>query len=142
MLAERWTGEVQIVALDDVYPGWDGLRQGSEVIRESVLTPHGAGEPAHWRRWDWGADRYDRADSAAPGTALIVEGSGVLTAASAPLATVSVWLESPEKSRRDRALERDGDAYRPHWERWAAQEQAHLDRDAPRDRATIVIDVP
>ena len=77
-----------------------------------------------------------------PGTGLIVEGSGVLTPASAALADVRIWLESPAGSRRERALRRDGDTYRPHWERWAAQEDTHLALDHPRHWATLVAEVP
>lgn len=142
MIAARWHGPVQVVALDDLYPGWDGLRQGADVVRDLVLSPHAAGDRAQWQRWDWNAGRYDVVDAADPRTALIVEGSGVLTAASASLATVTVWLESPEASRRKRALDRDGDTYRPHWARWAAQEDAHLGDDLPQTHASIVVNIP
>ena len=41
---------------------------------------------------------------------------------------LTVWLQLPEAQRRRRALARDGEIYRPHWERWAAQEDALLTR--------------
>ncbi|MFT3799262.1 hypothetical protein [Microbacterium sp.] len=143
MLRERWRGAVRVVALDDLYPGWDGLARGAEAARRDVVEPHAAGRTAQWHRWDWAADAYGaEVEAVSADTALIIEGSGVLTPASATLADVRVWLESPAQSRRHRALGRDGDTYRPHWERWAAQEDVHLAADDPRALADIVVDVP
>ncbi|WP_424445786.1 hypothetical protein [Microbacterium sp. CH-015] len=142
LIAADWPSPVRVVALDDIYPGWDGLAQGAETAREEILAPHRAGRPARWRRWDWSAQRQGESDAVGPGTGLIVEGSGVLTPASAALADVRIWLESPAGSRRERALRRDGDTYRPHWERWAAQEDIHLARDHPRHWATLVAEIP
>ena len=80
--------------------------------------------------------------TARPDLPLIVEGCGAITAASAARAQIRVWLESPRDARKARALARDGEAYRPHWERWAAQEVRHLADDDPTAHATIVVDVP
>ena len=43
MLVERWpiAGRVQLVALDSIYPGWDGLRDGVERALDGILRPHG-----------------------------------------------------------------------------------------------------
>lgn len=141
-LRDQWAGPVQVIALDDLYPGWDGLADGSALVVERILVPLREGRPARWNRWDWERGEAGPAVETEPGTPLIVEGSGVLTAGSAALAPVRVWLESPDEVRRARALARDGETYRPHWERWAAQEARHLARDSPRERATIVVDVP
>lgn len=73
---------------------------------------------------------------------MIVEGSGILRASTAGLADVRIWVESAEASRKARALARDGDTYRPHWDRWAAQERLHRERDDPRSLATRVVEVP
>jgi hypothetical protein len=49
-------------------------------------------------------------------------------------------MEADPGLRRARGIARDGDAYEPFWDRWAAQEVAVLDRDHTRDRADVVID--
>lgn len=139
---DQWRGPVAIVALDDLYPGWDGLAEGALIVRRRILEPLAAGRAARWRRWDWARSAPGDEMVTPAGIPVIVEGSGVLTAASAALAPVRVWLEAPEGARRERALARDGDTYRPHWDRWAAQERRHLVDDAPRGLATIVVDVP
>lgn len=135
-------GRVQSVALDALYPGWDGLAEGAEIAREQILVPHARGLVGVWQRWDWDAERPAEAHAVDPALPLIVEGSGVLTPRSAGLADVRVWVDAPEASRRQRALARDGDTFRPHWERWARQEQQHLDRHAPHRLATLVCEVP
>ena len=55
---------------------------------------------------------------------LIVEGCGAISRASRALADHAWWLELDDAERKRRALERDGDAFAPHWDRWAAQEDA------------------
>lgn len=124
-----------LVRLDDVYPGWDGLDAAVEHVREHVL---GAASP-RFRRWDWAADRPGSWRVLRPGVPLVVEGSGVLSRENARLATFAVWVELDEAERRRRALARDGDAYAPHWERWAAQEDASVRRERPAALADAVV---
>lgn len=134
-----WRG-VQLLALDSVYPGWDGLAEGSRYAGEVVLDPLRRGEQGVWRRWDWERERRAESHPVDPWMGLVVEGSGILTAANARLADLTVWLEAPEELRKERALRRDGEAYRPHWDRWAAQETAHLALNRPADLATLRLD--
>ena len=133
---------MQLVALDSLYPGWDGLADGVEAARELILRPHARGLIGVWERWDWEASAPAEAHAVDPSLPLIVEGSGLLTAATARLGDVRVWLESPPQSRMRRALQRDGETYRPHWTRWAEQEERHLARDEPTRRATHVFAIP
>ena len=143
-LVAAWplAGRVQSVALDSLYPGWDGLDEGVRLTREQILIPHARGLIGVWQRWDWQTDAPAEAHAVDPALPLIVEGAGILTPATANLGDVRVWVESPAASRRHRALTRDGDAYRPHWDRWATQEQQHIERDAPTRLATHVFAVP
>lgn len=143
-LIARWPrGErVQLVRLDALYPGWDGLRAGVEAASELILQPHARELVGVWQRWDWDADAPAEAYAVDPRLPLIVEGAGILTPDTAPLGDVRVWLESPAASRKRRALARDGDTFRPHWERWAGQEDAHVAAHRPQQLATHVFDVP
>lgn len=135
-------GRVQLVALDSIYPGWDGLEEGVELARELILTPHARGLIGVWQRWDWTVGAPAEAHAVDPSLPLIVEGAGLLTPATARLADVRVWLEAPTASRRTRALDRDGDAFRPHWDRWARQEQRHIATNDPMRLATHIFGVP
>ncbi len=144
LLVAGWPGgaPVQLIALDSLYPGWDGLDEGVRAACETILLPHARGRVGVWRRWDWDAEAPAEAHAVDPSLPLVVEGAGLLTPQTAPLGDVRVWVQAPDASRRRRALDRDGDGYRPHWERWAAQERRHLERDRPVALATVVCDVP
>lgn len=144
LLVARWPqrGRVQSVGLDSLYPGWDGLEAGSEYARSAILVPHARGMIGVWERWDWDASQRAEAHAVDPSLPLIVEGSGILTPASAKLSDVRVWVEAPAASRKRRGLERDGETYRPHWDRWARQESEHAAKNCPEQRATIVIALP
>jgi hypothetical protein len=143
-LVARWPlhGRVQLVALDSLYPGWDGLDEGVRLAREQILVPHARGLIGVWQRWDWDAATTAEAHAVDPSLPLIVEGSGILNPVTARLGDVRVWLESPPASRKLRALTRDGDGFRPHWDQWARQEDAHIARDVPAHSATHIFTIP
>ncbi|MDF2492843.1 MAG: hypothetical protein K0Q58_1421, partial [Microbacterium sp.] len=124
-IAARVPG-LQTVALDDLYPGWDGLAEGAERALQDVLRPHADGRVGRWRRWDWGGSRYAESHDVDPRRPLLIEGSGLLTRRSAPLGDVCVWMELPDDVRRRRALARDGATFEPHWDQWALQEDRHI----------------
>ncbi|WP_229123805.1 cobalt ABC transporter [Enemella evansiae] len=126
----------RVVSLDDCYPGWDGLAAGAAMVTADILS-----DRAGYRRWDWDRNRPGEWVPLDPAADLIIEGCGAITRASVALASVSVWLELSEPVRRQRALARDGAAYEPHWERWAAQERRHWLQDRPRDLADLVIEL-
>ncbi|HEY2643162.1 MAG TPA: ATP-binding protein [Galbitalea sp.] len=115
----------ELVRLEDVYRGWDGLEAASEAVASDIL---GAGR---WQRWDWIAGapaEWHEIDTERP---LIVEGCGALSHTNRALATFGIWIELDEPTRKARALARDGDTYAPHWDRWAAQEQEFFERERP-----------
>lgn len=143
-LADLWpvAGRPQLIALDSIYPGWDGLDAGVERATEWILRPHGRGLLGTWRRWDWEEQADAESHAVDPALGVVLEGCGLLNPTTAGLSDVRVWVDAPERSRRARALARDGDAYRPHWDRWAAQERLHIERDDPRRRATRIVDIP
>ena len=131
-LVEGWPGS-QLVRLDDLYPGWDGLDRGSVGVA-SILTT------ARWRAWDWSAEApgsWHQLDASFP---IVIEGVGAISRSSRALADVAVWVDLDDATRKSRALHRDGDAYAPFWERWAAQEQRFLARENPRTLASMVVD--
>lgn len=126
----------QLVRLDDLYPGWGGLRAGARIVADQVLRPT---EPG-WHRWDWSADVEAEWHPIDPAQPLVVEGCGALSRASAPHATLRVWVELDAATRRQRALARDGVVYERYWGLWAAQEDAYLAEEDPRALADVEID--
>lgn len=73
-----------------------------------------------------------------PGQRLVVEGIGALTPTNRALADLGIWVDADDTERKRRALERDGETYRPHWDRWATQEDAFIARFHPRACADLI----
>lgn len=128
----------QLVSMDDFYPGWDGLAAASAIVASDVLHPTRPG----YRRWDWAASRPGAWRDIDPHAPLIVEGCGAITPFSVKRASFALWLDCPVATRKRRGIERDGEVFAAQWERWAAQERAHVARDRPRDLADVVAEVP
>jgi uridine kinase len=123
----------ELVRLDDMYPGWDGLEAASAMVGADVL------EHARWRRWDWADDVPAEWHSIDPARPLVVEGCGALSHTNRSLATFGIWIELDEPTRKLRALARDGEAYVPYWDRWAAQERAFFERERPDLLADVIL---
>lgn len=143
-VAQRWpiTGRPQLISLDSLYPGWDGLDAGVARATERILLPHARSLHGTWNRWDWDLQADAESHAVDPALGIILEGCGALTPVTARLADIGVWVEAPDTVRRRRALDRDGEGFRPHWERWAQQELRHIERDDPRSLATIQVTIP
>lgn len=126
----------QILHLDSLYPGWDGLAQGSAAV--VVALREGGFHPYDWHAGEFAASWI----ALEPDRPLIIEGCGALTQANlvavrgwasqaASPEVRAIWLECDETLRRERALARDGESFAPYWERWAAQEAAHYSVHEP-----------
>lgn len=138
-LAAR-TGAIQ-VHLEFLYPGWDGLQAGIDLLESSLLRPLEAGRQAVVPQWDWYAMDWSEPLYIEPGHPLIVEGVGAASRSVRRVAAASVWLELDDVSRRARALERDWDSFGPHWDHWAVQEDALMLREGLPGAADIIVDV-
>jgi len=125
----------QLVRLDEFYPGWDGLESGSAAVSDDVLAPVSPG----WRRWDWTTETTAEWHEIDPSLPLVIEGSGCLSRANRARATFGIWVELDAPTRKQRALARDGEAYAPHWDRWAAQERAFGERERPWEIADLIL---
>ena len=128
-----------LVHLDDLYRGWTGLSAALRPLCEEVLTPLSRGEEGAYTAWDWAGERLGRRVPVPATDVVIVEGVGSLVPGCAHLLDLRVWLEAPTQVRRERALRRDGDVFAPHWEEWAAQEDA-LFPAGHRPAADVVVD--
>lgn len=127
----------RVVSLDEFYPGWSGLAAASAIAADLVVA-HAAGETGVYRPWDWVRDEWAPEERAVdPSCPLIIEGCGALTPRAAASATCAVWLDGDPVVRRERALARDGETFRPHWAAWARQEDVHIDAHDPAVLATI-----
>jgi uridine kinase len=128
-----------VVSLEDLYGGWDGLERGIDLLVSQVLEPLADGRVARVPRFDWVAGEWAEPVTLEPPEILIVEEAGAGARRAAVYESVLVWLEAPPFVRKKRALERDGDVFAPHWEQWAAQEEAMLARERTPERANLIL---
>jgi len=134
--------EVTVLRLEDIYPGWDGLRAGIDIFGKDVLPKLAAGEPATYPTWDWHADGGPAPGpevTTEPSEVMICEGVGVGAREYREFLDVLIWLRVPDQVRYERAMSRDGETYRNHWDAWATQERRLLDRDQIYDAADLVL---
>lgn len=126
---------LQLVRMDDLYPGWDGLEAGSQHVHDYIL----AAKIRRWRRWDWAAGEAAEWRVLDPSRPVLIEGCGALSRANWALSAYAVWVELDEDARRERVRARDGDTWADRWDEWAAQEQTFIDREDPASLADVVI---
>ncbi len=132
--------EPTLVHMDDLFPGWDGLAAAVPLLSAQIVAPLVAGRPARYRRYDWDRHAYAEEHDLGRPAVLVVEGVASGAQPVARHATMVIWVEAPPAERLRRGIDRDGESYRPHWERWARQEQAHFAADGTRERADLRID--
>ena len=130
-------GGPPVLHMDDLYPGWDGLAAAVPLLHEQVVSPLAAGRAACYCRYDWHREEFAEKCELEMPELLIVEGAGCGARVIAERAVLLVWVEAPRNVRFRRGIARDGETYRPHWERWAHQEAAHFAAEATACRADL-----
>lgn len=128
-----------VVHMDELLPGWDGLAQAAGLLTGQVLRPLADGGPAGYRRWDWIASNWAERVEVPSTPLLIVEGCASTVGPARDYVAIRVWIEAAHDVRMSRGIERDGETYRPNWERWAAQERELFSTDRTRERADLVV---
>jgi hypothetical protein len=127
----------QVVHLDDLYGGWDGLLWVAERV-ERLLRPLAGGWGGAWQRY-WHTGRFAEWHRVRPGGLLVLEGVGSGSRSWADLTTTLVHVEAPRSLRLRRGLERDGIEQAEHWRRFMVQEDLVLARERTRARADLVL---
>lgn len=139
-LADRLSA--QLLGVDELYPGWGGLVAGAQSVA-------GALRAASYVRYDWALGEFRDTVRLDAGEPIVVEGCGALTAQNRAVArlwggaargeVLSLWLQCPAGVRFQRAMQRDGELFRPYWAQWRAQEDAHFARERPWALATEIV---
>ena len=129
----------QIVHMDDLYPGWDGLAAAVDLVTTDVLEHLSRGDDGAFRRWDWMAGKRAEVVDVPATEWIVLEGVGSGSASCRPHLAALAWLEADRYIRMARGIARDGEAFRPHWERWALQEERLFSVEDTRAHATAII---
>ena len=135
----------KVVHMDDLYPGWEGLTQGSLYLVENILKPIKLTGKSQWQRWDWANDKRGGPD---PGNGwrefdgenmLIVEGCGSVTPQSAELADLTIWIEAELQTRKERFETRDRGLFSNFWNSWSAQEDEFFQEKRPEQLCELTV---
>lgn len=135
-----------LVSMDDLYPGWEGLKEGSLYLERNILQPLGHGLKASWQCWDWA--KGERGNPHEPGNGwrefiggntLIIEGCGSLSKVASESAQLRIWVEASESARRRRFHDRDSGLFDDYWSIWAAQEDEFYLAEKSEDLADFRI---
>lgn len=119
----------QLVHMDDLYPGWEGLSAGARMLVSDILEPLSKGREAQYQKWNWATGK--RGDESEPGngwrtvapqTPLIVEGCGSASQASRSLADYAIWIGASLEDRLSRLSSRDSERFSAFQELWRVQE--------------------
>ncbi|WP_227993883.1 uridine kinase [Pseudactinotalea sp. HY160] len=134
-------GAAHLLHMDDLYPGWSGLRAGGELLAARVLAPLSRDLPGSYERYDWLAGAYAETHEVPTGGLLVVEGVGSVRAEYAHLLSVVVEVNEPDAALRLRRWrDRDGADSAAHAADWTAQEAALHAEVGLSARATIRVD--
>jgi uridine kinase len=125
-----------VVHMDQLIEGWSGLRTVDARL-DGLLRPLAAGRPGSYRRYDWLAGAYAEVVTVPPVPLLVLEGVGAGSLQVADLVTALVWVEADLDVRMARGIARDGEAFAPYWEAWAAEEADHFALHRTRERADL-----
>jgi uridine kinase len=132
-----------VIHMDDLYPGWDGPAAAGDELAEWVIAPLARGEPARWRRFDWGTMSYAEWHTTEPADVVLLEGCGSVRSALAAAYAARIWVEAPAADRRRRLRARpDWAAYEPHTSRWADLEDQLYRAEQTRQHCELTVENP
>lgn len=129
-----------VVHMDDLYPGWRGLAEGSQTVWRDVVVPLTQGRAGQFRRYDWHRAAFEDALTVPVSPVVVIEGCGSAPPPVAAAGALVVYVTAPEEVRLARGLARDGEAMRAEWVAFMADERALEERHRTRERADVVID--
>jgi uridine kinase len=144
-LAGRLAGPLgaPVIHMDDIYPGWDGPAAAGDQLAEWVIEPLARGEPARWRRFDWGTMSYAEWHTTEPAGVVLLEGCGSVRSALAATYAARIWVEAPAADRRRRLRGRpDWAAYEPHARDWARREDHLFRSERTRRHCDVIVANP
>lgn len=130
----------QLVHMDDLYPGWDGLEAAGDLVA-GILSSLARGEIATYHRYDWEAGAYAEPHDVDPRGIVIIEGVGSVRREYRDLFSVVVMVTEPDPDERlRRGLARDGEDALEQWRGWMERERQLHERVSLRNVADVVID--
>lgn len=138
VIETKWNSAVklQVIHMDDIYPGWDGLAEASAVVLR-MLTERSDGEDTHWQRYDWHKKELAEWHSVDAGEPLLIEGCGSMPLGAERYSQARIWCDASVEVRKTRALSRGDEDFESHWNQWEELYSEFVLVNAPERIATI-----
>ncbi len=127
----------QVVHVDDLIPGWDGLTAGPGIVARDILQPLTRGEDGGYLRYDWVEGRYAEWQPVPQADHLVLDGCGSGARAIAVHLALLVWVDADREVRFERGIARDGETFRPHWTAWEQASQTMFAAEDTAARADV-----
>ena len=135
----------RVVHMDDLYPGWNGLAEGSVYLLTNILLPLANSRSANWQVWNWRKNHRGAEEPGngrrefAGGTLLIVEGCGSISRLSSTNSDFQIWIDADDAARKERFSKRDSGKFDEYSGIWSAQEDEYYEREKSKQLAELII---
>ena len=130
----------QVIHMDDLYNGWDGIEEGITMLHSQILEPLSQGQPGKYSRYDWMAGTYLERHRVPLSDFLVVEGCGSACRQVDQWKPFIIWVEADDDERLRRGLERDGADAEPQWRAFMETERRLYQQHDTVHRAHIRLD--
>ncbi len=135
----------RVIHMDDLYPGWNGLAEGSVYLLTNILLPLANSRSANWQVWNWRKNHRGAEEPGngrrefAGGTLLIVEGCGSISRLSSTNSDFQIWIDADDAARKERFSKRDSGKFDEYFGIWSAQEDEYYEREKSKQLAELII---
>jgi uridine kinase len=133
------------IHMDDLYPGWNGLAEGSVYLLTNILLPLASSRSANWQVWNWRKNHRGAEEPGngrrefSGGTLLIVEGCGSISRLSYEHSDFQVWIDADNKERKERFSLRDQGKFDEFFGIWSAQEDEYYEKEKSKQLAQLIV---
>ena len=133
------------IHMDDLYPGWNGLAEGSVYLLTNILLPLANSRSANWQVWNWRKNHRGAEEPGngrrefSGGTLLIVEGCGSISRLSYEHSDFQVWIDADDKQRKERFSLRDQGKFDEFFGIWSAQEDEYYEKEKSKQLAQLIV---
>ncbi len=133
------------IHMDDLYPGWNGLAEGSVYLLTNILLPLANSRSANWQVWNWRKNRRGAEEPGngrrefSGGTLLIVEGCGSISRLSYEHSDFQVWIDADDRERKERFSLRDQGKFDEFFGIWSAQEDEYYEKEKSKQLAQLIV---
>lgn len=130
-----------IFHIDNIVPGWYGLRHGISIYVDTILKSLRLNGSAQFREWDWHNAQYTSiVRNLNTQSIIIFEGVGACDKKAIDFLNFTIWIDCEEYKRKQRVQKRDKSIYSNFfWHTWKAQEKSWLKYNTPKQYADFVL---